>query len=137
MLKSLEGVKLKYASCLQYQTTNNEAEYEALLKRLELAKSLGADSIVIQGDSQLIINQMNGICEAKEDHMKRYLDMVKWLVKKFKEADFVQVPKEENMEADALVKVASVEGAMVKYDRVQYMLSIDLPEVQQIEGEEN
>ena len=51
MLKSLEGVKLKYASCLQYQTTNNEAEYEALLKRLELAKSLGAESIVVQGYS--------------------------------------------------------------------------------------
>jgi len=42
---------LKYASCLQYQTTNNEAEYEALLKGLELAKSLGAESIVVQGDS--------------------------------------------------------------------------------------
>ena len=89
MLKSLEGDKLKYASCLQYQTTNNEAEYEALLKGLELAKSLGAKSIVVQGDSQLIINQVNGICEAKEDRMERYLDMVKRLVKKFKEANFV------------------------------------------------
>ena len=137
VLKSPEGDKLKYASRLQYQKTNNEAEYKVLLKGLELAKSVGVESIIVQGDSQLIINQVNGICEAKEDHMKRYLDMVKWLVKKFKEADFVQVPKEENMEADALAKVASVEGAMVKYDRVQYMLSIDLPEVQQIEGEEN
>ena len=113
MLKSPEGDKLKYASRLQYQKTNNEAEYKVLLKGLELAKSVGVESIIVQGDSQLIINQVNGICEAKEDHMKRYLDMVKWLVKKFKEADFVQVPKEENMEADALVKVASVEGAMV------------------------
>ena len=51
VLKSPEGDKLKYASRLQYQTTNNEAEYEALLKRLELAKSLGAESIVVQGYS--------------------------------------------------------------------------------------
>ena len=56
ILKSLEGDKLKYAAHLQYQTTNNEAEYETLLKGLELAKSLEVDSIVIQGDSQLIIN---------------------------------------------------------------------------------
>ena len=35
--------------------TNNEIEYEALLKRIELAKSLGAESIVVQGDSQLIM----------------------------------------------------------------------------------
>ena len=41
ILKSPKGDKLKYAAHLQYQTTNNEVEYEALLKRLKLAKSLG------------------------------------------------------------------------------------------------
>ena len=48
VLKSPEGDKLKYAARLQYQTTNNKVEYEALLKGLELAKSLGAESIVVQ-----------------------------------------------------------------------------------------
>ena len=48
VLKSPEGDKLKYAARLQYQTTNNKVEYEALLKGLELAKSLEAESIVIQ-----------------------------------------------------------------------------------------
>ena len=56
ILKSPKGDKLKYAARLQYQTTDNEAEYEAFLKGLELAKSLGTESVVIQGDSQLIIN---------------------------------------------------------------------------------
>ena len=41
------------------------------------------------------------------------------------------------MEADALVKEASVTGAMNKFDEVQYVLSIDLLEVQQIENREN
>ena len=77
------------------------------------------------------------MCEAKEDWMKKYLNKVKQLVKKFKEASFVQLPREENMEADALAKSASVEGAMDEYDKVQYMPSIDLLEVQQVEGEEN
>ncbi|XP_075633638.1 uncharacterized protein LOC142606124 [Castanea sativa] len=54
ILKSPEGDKLEYATRLQYQTTNNEAEYEALLKGLELAKSLGAESIIVKGDSQLV-----------------------------------------------------------------------------------
>ena len=85
----------------------------------------------------MIINQVNEISEAKEDHMKRYLHKVKWIVKKFKEANFVQVLREEKMEADAFVKAASAEGSIVEYDKVQYMPSIDLPEVQQIEGEEN
>ena len=92
--------------------------------------SLGTKSVVIQGDSQLIINQVNGMSETKEDRMKKYLNKVKQLVKKFKEASFIQLLREENMETDALTKVTSAGGAMGEYDRVQYMPSIDLPEVQ-------
>ena len=137
ILKSPEGDKLKFAACLQYQTTNNKVEYEALLKGLELAKSLEAESIVVQGDSQLIIGQVNGTCEAKEEWMKKYLSKVKRLIKKFKEASFLRVPKEENIEAYALAKAASVDGLVDELDEIQYLPSIDLPEVQQIEGEEN
>jgi len=42
-----------------------------------LAKSLGAELVVVQGDSQLNINQVNGTYEAKEDQMKKYLIRVK------------------------------------------------------------
>ena len=80
---------------------------------------------------------MNRICESKEDWMKNYLNKVKQLVKKFKEASFVQLPREVNMEANALAKVALVGGAMGECDKVQYMPSIDLLEVQQIEEKEN
>ena len=51
VLQSPEGDKLRYKVRLQYQTTNNEVEYEALLKGLELAKSVEAKSILILGDS--------------------------------------------------------------------------------------
>ena len=51
VLQSPEGNKLKHKIRLQYQTTNNEVEYEALLKRLELAKSVEARSILVLGDS--------------------------------------------------------------------------------------
>ena len=112
-------------------------EYEALLKALELAKAVKADSILVLGDSQLVIGQVNGTCEAKEDKMKRYLKKVVRLVKKFKEVDFVQIPREENVEADTLAKEASVNEAINEFDEIQYMPSIDLPEMLHIEGEEN
>ena len=51
------------------------------------------------------------MCEAKEGRMKKYLNMVRQLVKKFKEANFVQLPREENMEAGALAKAASAREA--------------------------
>ena len=47
ILKSPKEDRLKYTARLQYQTTNNKAEYETLLKRLELAKSLEAESVVV------------------------------------------------------------------------------------------
>ena len=58
------------------------------------------------------------MCEAKEDRMKKYSNKVKQLIKKFKEASFIQLPREENMEADALTKAVSVEGAMDECDKV-------------------
>ena len=55
VFQSLEGDKLTYKVRLQYQATNNEVEHEALLKGLELAKSIEAKSILILGDSQLVM----------------------------------------------------------------------------------
>ena len=46
-----EGEMLKYAVKLQFPATNDEAEYEALLTRLSLAKALGAKSLIVQADS--------------------------------------------------------------------------------------
>ena len=57
-------------------------------------------------------------------------------MKRFKEADFIQIPREENVEADTLAK-ASANEAMDEFDEVQYIPSIDLPEVQQEEREGN
>ena len=118
VMQSPEGDMLKYKIRLQYQATNNEVEYEALHKGLELAKSVKAKSILVLGDSQLIIGQINGTYEAKEGQMKKYLEKVLHLVKKFKEANFVQIPREENVEADTLVKEASATGAADEFDEV-------------------
>ena len=137
MLQSPKGDKLTYKVRLQYQATNNEVEYEALLKGLELAKSIEAKSILILGDSQLVMGQVNGTCEAKEKRIKKYLEKVLQLVKKFKEANFVQIPREENMEADALAKEASANQPMDEFDEVQYIPSIDIPEVLQVQNEGN
>ena len=77
----------------------------------------------------MVIGQVNGICEAKDDRMKKYLKKVVRLVKKFKKADFIQIPREENVEADTLAKKASANEAMDEFDEIQYMPTIDLPEM--------
>ena len=130
VLKFPEADTLKCKVRLHYPTTNNEAEYEALLKGLELAKSLGAESVLVQGDSQLVIGQVNGMYEAKEERMKKYLNKVRRLIKRFSEAHFVQIPREENMEADTLAKEALVSELTDEFDEIQYMSGIGLPEMQ-------
>ena len=85
----------------------------------------------------MIIGQINGTYEAKEERMKKYLSRVKRPIKKFKEASFFQILREENMKADALAKKALADGQVDELNEVQYMPSIDLLEVQQIGGEVN
>ncbi|KAI3754151.1 hypothetical protein L1987_53929 [Smallanthus sonchifolius] len=66
MLTSPEGVELTYALRLEFQTTKNEAEYEALLAGLRLANKMGAKHLEAHVDSLLVANQVNGVYDAKE-----------------------------------------------------------------------
>ena len=76
---------------------------------MELAKSLGANSVLVQGDSQLVIGQVNEKCEVKEERMKKYLNKVRQCIKGFTIVQFQQIPWEENAKADALAKTASTD----------------------------
>ena len=96
-----------------------------------------AKSICVIGDSQLIMGQVNGMYEAKEERMKKYLSKVMCLVKGFEKADFVQIPWKENVEADAIAKEASANEPVDESDEVQYMPSIDVSEVQQVDSRGN
>ena len=69
--------------------------------------------------------------------MKKYLEKVLRLVKKFKKTDFIQIPREENMEVNTLVNEASTNEVMYEFDEIQYIPSIDIPEVQQVESRGN
>ncbi|XP_075645491.1 uncharacterized protein LOC142616548 [Castanea sativa] len=76
VLISLEKETLKYVVRLQFLATNNEAEYEALLIGLSLAKALREKNLIIQVDYQLIIGQIKGDYEAKEERMQKYLKII-------------------------------------------------------------
>ncbi|XP_070013808.1 uncharacterized protein [Nicotiana sylvestris] len=87
--------------------TNNEAEYEAMIAGLELAKSLGAEVIEAKCNSLLVVNQVNKSFEVREDRMQRYLDKLQVTLHRFKEWTLDHVPREQNSEADALENLGS------------------------------
>uniref|UniRef100_A0A2N9ICH8 Uncharacterized protein n=1 Tax=Fagus sylvatica TaxID=28930 RepID=A0A2N9ICH8_FAGSY len=120
VFKTPEGHLLKHSTRLQYPTTNNEAEYEALLTGLRIAKELGANRLKIRSDSQLIVGQVNGEYEAREDRMTKYLKLVREAIKWFDEVKLVQIPREQNTEADALAKLASSDETTDQYIEIQH-----------------
>ena len=84
---------------LDFPTTNNEAEYEALIVGLDLAKAVRAENLVIYCDFQVVTNQVNGDYECKNERMKKYLEQVKDRVSNFR-VKFVQIPRVENEHTD-------------------------------------
>ena len=100
---------LKYAIRLQFPATNNKAEYQALLTRLSLAKAFRGKNLVVQADSQLIIGQVKGDYEAKEERIQKYLKIVQRFSQHFDNLDFVQIPRTKNVEADFLARLASLD----------------------------
>ncbi|GFY99208.1 hypothetical protein Acr_13g0006090 [Actinidia rufa] len=90
-----------------FKTTNNEAEYEDLLTGLRMAIELGVDFLDIFSDSQLVVNQVQGVYLAKDTRMVAYLDEVKTISGKIRDFKIRQIPREENKKADALANLAS------------------------------
>jgi ribonuclease HI len=90
-------------------TTNNVAEYKAIVFALKKAKQLlgsekceGAE-IEVRSDSQLIVNQLEGKFKLKEEDLFKYFIDVWNLKQEFKSVRFVHIPREQNKIADSLV----------------------------------
>ncbi|XP_070045109.1 uncharacterized protein [Nicotiana tomentosiformis] len=86
---------------------NIVAEYEAMITGLELAKSLGAEVIESKSDSLLVVNQVNGTFDGKEERMRRYWDKLQVTLHQFKECTLQHIPRYQNSEADALANLGS------------------------------
>jgi ribonuclease HI len=87
-------------------TTNNVAEYSALKHAVEwVSRNSVKDEIVIKGDSQLVIHQMNGTWQIKSETSKKVVPEIRRMLEGRK-TRFVWIPREQNTEADLLSNVA-------------------------------
>ncbi|XP_023889770.1 uncharacterized protein LOC112001829 [Quercus suber] len=111
-----DGETLKYGVQLKFPATNNEAEYEGILTGLRLGRELGARNLLVQNDSKLIIGQIRGEYEGKEERMQKYLRLTKRLTQEFEKVEFIQIPSSQNMAADEVSKIASSEETESRTD---------------------
>ncbi len=87
-------------------TTNNVAEYRALLRAMDLLAELGARRVEFLLDSELIVRQMNGEYRVRDAKMKVLYEQAYRKLTRFLTARFLHVPRGENARADALANEA-------------------------------
>ncbi|XP_022030653.1 uncharacterized protein LOC110931577 [Helianthus annuus] len=107
MLISPDEIRLMYALRFDFECSNNEAECEALLAGLRMAKSMGATRVDAYVDSLLVNNQVNETYEAKDESMAKYLAKTKELMDSFDNVTLNHVHRGKNQIAEALSKLAT------------------------------
>jgi ribonuclease HI len=87
-------------------TTNNVAEYRAVIEGLKAARGIGARRVVLRADSQLVIRQLEGRYRVKQAHLRPLFEEARALLDEFPEVELTHVRREDNADADALVNAA-------------------------------
>ncbi|XP_020231813.1 uncharacterized protein LOC109812294 [Cajanus cajan] len=90
-----------------FKVTNNQAEYEALLAGLSLARDLGAQRVSCNSDSKLMVEQLSAAYQTKDTLLQRYFHAASQEISSFDEFTIHHVPREQNARADLLSKLAS------------------------------
>ncbi|WCL51294.1 ribonuclease HI family protein [Leptospira sp. GIMC2001] len=102
----LGGEKIFELSETFGKTTNNQAEWQALVRSLEEANRLGIQAIQVHMDSELVVRQVTRIYKVKKPELKPYFDQATKLIANFKSFSIKHIPRELNKKADALANLA-------------------------------
>ena len=103
ILVSPKGTKLTYVLQINFShASNNEAEYEALLHGMRMAKTCGATRLAIYGDSHLVVQQAMRDCDAVADNMAAYQKLYSTMEGSFDGCELNYISRENNTEADEL-----------------------------------
>jgi ribonuclease HI len=107
VLQAPNGKVSKFAYRLEFDATNNVAEYEALLLGLELCKDRGVKCLNIKGDSDLIIQQLKNKFACKSERLRGYRNTILAMMDDFDALNLIAIPREQNSKADELAVAAS------------------------------
>lgn len=110
-----EGGEIAHVSQSLDPTTNNVAEYKALIAGLEMALERGVTEIDVKCDSQLVVSQVSGDWKIKNDRLRSLAAKAERLLYKFARHSLTHVPRESNARADELANDAMDAAAEGKW----------------------
>ncbi|MFA5628883.1 MAG: ribonuclease HI family protein [Dehalococcoidales bacterium] len=105
-IKDEKGNLLKSVSQAIGITTNNQAEYKAIIVALDQAVKLGAKQVELRSDSELVVFQLTGRYKVKKDTLQPLFQEVTALISRFESFKIRHIPRAQNSEADALANKA-------------------------------
>ena len=103
-------ITIKKPLRLDFSTTNNKVEYEALITSLDSVKNLKGQSIIVSCDRRLVVRQVWGQFEAKDLRMHLYLGQVKQLQTNFKTFTINQVSRSKNTHTYSFATLVTSKG---------------------------
>lgn len=113
IIKDAHGHQLETFGKFLGVTTNNQAEYQALIEGLEAVARHQPDSVIVRMDSELLVRQMNGEYKVRNPGLiPLYLKALE-LVEGLPSVTFQHVPRERNPGADSLANLA-IDSRMIK-----------------------
>ncbi|XP_074297446.1 uncharacterized protein LOC141628173 [Silene latifolia] len=107
VLRSPKGDMIVQAIRCEFKATNNEDEYEAIILGMDMASRLKVRNLRVYTDSLLVVNHVNNEYVARDSKMIAYLKIATEQKLKFRTFKITQVPREQNVEADALATLGS------------------------------
>ena len=106
-LKGPTGEVIEQAIFFNFPTSNNEAEYEAIIAGLDLEIFVSSEKIIIRSDSQLVVWQVNREYETRDQCMAKYVSLINLWLGSFAAWRLEHVPRSSNEKTDALAAVAT------------------------------
>ncbi|KAK3013207.1 hypothetical protein RJ639_010395 [Escallonia herrerae] len=124
ILISSDKFVIEYALRFDFQASNNEAKYEALLAGIRLAHSLKVDSLSIHTDSRLVVNHILGEYEAKDKRIIQYLQAVKTQGAKFKNFTIRHIPRLTSTDISGFSQTVYIE--LLQDGSIQPIVEVDI-----------
>ena len=107
VLISAKRITIEKSLKLGFSAINNEAEYKALLEVMSMVQKLDGKAVNMFSDSRVVVGQVNGELEARDERMQEYLDQAKCLRSRFDSFSLLHIPRSGNTHVDSLATLAT------------------------------
>ena len=107
VLVSPKQITIEKSLRLSFSAKNNEAKYEVLLEGMFMVQRMKGKAVKIFSNSRLVVDQVKGELEARDERMQGYLSQIRHLQSGFESFSLLHVPRSGNIHADSLATLAT------------------------------